>query len=406
MNARTRVKDAPGRQVFSTLTIGLSSIDTPFIVISTCLIDIALMFGVSISLAGQIRTASSLIGIIAALGMGVLSVRFNYKSILTTGILISLLSALGCAFAPSFAFLFITYSAMGLVSAMVIPMTDVYVGEYYTGKRLSSAVGAIFALRTLSFMLAVQIISFIAGRWSWRYSFLIFIAPYSLLSMFLARKMLPSHRSQNPDVPEKAYLDGYRVVLSSRSAIACLIGTSLAAASWVGMITYVTSYLRDNFLLSQGQASLVLSVLSLGVLIGSYAGGRLVNRFGRKNLVVITLSLVGLLMMGLMKMPDLKTTMILISVMSIVGGIRFTASNTLNIEQVPSVRGTFMSMNMAAGSLGAALGSGIGGLALYLHGWGLVGISLGTLAILAMCVFQLLAVDLTWRARHTGGKHV
>jgi len=166
-------------------------------------------------------------------------------------------------------------------------------------------------------------------------------------------------------------------------------------ASWLGMITYVPSYLRDRFLLSQGQASLVLSVLALGVLIGSYAGGRLVNRFGRKTLVVITLSLVGLLMMGLMNMSDLMTTMVLISVLSIVGGIRFTASITLTMEQVPSVLGTMMSVNMAAGSLGAALGSGIGGLALYLHGWGLVGISLGTLAILSMCIYQLLAVDRT-----------
>ena len=66
------------------------------------------------------------------------------------------------------------------------------------------------------------------------------------------------------------------------------------------------------------------------------------------------------------------------------------ASITLTMEQVPSIRGTMMSMNTAAGSLGAALGSGIGGLALYLHGWRLVGISLGTLAILAMCIYQLL----------------
>lgn len=383
------------RLVFPTLVLGVSSMELSVIVINTGLLDIALMFGVSISLAGQMKTVSSLIGIIAALVMGILSVKFDHKIILITGMLINLLSALGCSVAPSFGLLFLTFSATGLVGAMVSPMIDVYIGEYYVDDERPRAIGTLIAFRLLSYLLSVQIISFIIERWSLRHSFIVFIAPYVLLSMILAMKILPRHRSQNPDTVRMAYLDGYRVVFSSRSAVACLVGTLLATASWRGMVTYLVSYLRDGFLLPLGQASMIFSVLVLGLFIGSYLGGRLVHRFGRKPLAVVNLLFIGLLIMGLMNMPDLTTTLTLISVLSLIGGVRLTASNSLTIEQVPSVRGTMMSMNIAAVSLGSAIGSGLGGLVLHLHGWWLVSVSLGVLSILAMCVYQLLVIDPT-----------
>jgi DHA1 family inner membrane transport protein len=387
--------EAIGRIVFPTLILSVSSMELSGIVINTGLLDIALMFGVSISLAGQMKTVSSLIGIIAALGMGILSVKFDHKIILITGMLINFLSALGCSVAPSFGLLFLTFSATGLVGAMVSPMIDVYIGKYYVDDERPRAIGTLVAFRLLSYLLSVQIISFIIGRWSFRHSFIIFIAPYILLSMILAMKILPRHRSQNPDTVRLAYLDGYRVVFSSRSAVACLIGTLLATASWRGMVTYLVSYIRDRFLLPLGQASMIFSVLVLGLFIGSYLGGRLVHRFGRKPLAVVNLLFIGLLIMGLMNMPDLTTTLILVSVLSLIGGVRLTASNSLTIEQVPSVRGTMMSMNIAAVSLGSAIGSGLGGLILHLHGWWLVSVSLGVLSILAMCVYQLLVIDPT-----------
>ena len=49
-------KKEDGGLLLASLTLAVSSVDTSSIVISVCLIDIALLFGVSIGMAGQHRT--------------------------------------------------------------------------------------------------------------------------------------------------------------------------------------------------------------------------------------------------------------------------------------------------------------------------------------------------------------
>ena len=65
-----------------TLIVSISSIDPPGLIISMSLIEIAAGFGVSVGLAGQIRSIGSVLAIAVALAMGVLSVRYSYKTLL------------------------------------------------------------------------------------------------------------------------------------------------------------------------------------------------------------------------------------------------------------------------------------------------------------------------------------
>ncbi len=386
-------KQGSNRFLLSSLTLGVSSIDPSTIVISICLIDIANTYTVSLSIAGQLRTAASTVGIAAALAMGAISTRYNYKHILLAGLLLNVVSALGCALVPGFGLLFVVTSAFGLVSAMVSPMTDSFIGEHYTGERRSRAWATMFALRTLSYLIMVQLIGYVATWWGWRRSFMFLVAPYSLLALFFASAALPGLRGRSRSVGGSSLFEGYSTVLSSRSAKACLLGSALASAAWGGMITYNTSYMRDMFRLPMGQASLVLSGLALGVLIGSYSGAGLVNRYGGKRLGVATLATVGLLMVAWTNFSSLPLTLVVLSAMSLAGGIRFTATNTLTLGQVPEARGTMMSVNTAANSLGWALGAAVGGLAL-LEGWWLVGAALGAASIIAALFYHFWTAEL------------
>lgn len=372
------------------LILGVSSTDPISIVISVGLIDIGKYFSVPISIVGQLGTLKSIVGIVAALIIGALSVKYGYKKILTIGLLLNTLFAFACGSVPSFSLLIIFYSLTGIAGAMVTPMTDAYIGECFTGDNRSKVVGRIFGLRTLSFLLGVQIIGFLTGRLSWQYSFLLFVVPYSLLSLIIALKVLPNIKSTQSVKRKLEFTEGYRTIFSSRSAVSCLIANTLAHAAWGGNVVYFASYLRDRFLLSTGQASLALSGLAFGVFVGSYFGGSLVNKYGRKKMVVFTLSIVSLLLFGLMNLPNLWITILVLPIFSIIGGVRFTATNSLTLEQAPSVRGTMMSINSAALSLGWALGSVLGGLALLYYGWSSVGIFLGLSGIIATSIYKLL----------------
>jgi predicted MFS family arabinose efflux permease len=74
-------------------------------------------------------------------------------------------------------------------------------------------------------------------------------------------------------------------------------------------------------------------------------------------------------------------------------GVMFSALGSLSLEQLPRFRGTMMSIQTAMSSIGSALGAGIGGLALILYDYELVGISLGILAVIGAFIIRTFTVD-------------
>ena len=78
---------------------------------------------------------------------------------------------------------------------------------------------------------------------------------------------------------------------------------------------------------------------------------------------------------------------------SVFSAMRFTSSISLTLEQVPSLRGTMMSLNTAALGLGRVIGVAVSGFSLVYYGWGSVGISMGVLGLIAAIFYVFFAVD-------------
>jgi predicted MFS family arabinose efflux permease len=70
--------------------------------------------------------------------------------------------------------------------------------------------------------------------------------------------------------------------------------------------------------------------------------------------------------------------------------MRYTASESLTLEQVPGLKGTVMSLNSIALSVGATLGTVIGGVLLISYSYG--GLGLIGLFSVAASILYLLAV--------------
>jgi DHA1 family inner membrane transport protein len=374
--------------ILPTLIVSISSIDPPALIVSISLIEVALAFGVSVSLAGQIRSIGSVLAIIAALAMGMMSVRHDYKTLLLGGLLINLISALCCTFAPSFVLLVICFSAMGLVTSLVTPMVFSYIGEFYPGERRSQVVGTLASLRSVSYLVMVQLIGLVVSNWSWRETFLLLVAPMTFIGIVLSLKVLPRVGSSET-VSEINVLEGYRGVLASRSALACLLGNLMAGGAWAGgVVVYTVTYLREAFLLPRSDASNIFSGLVVGVLVGNYLGGLLAKRLGSKRVIVTSSFLTGVLIICYMNAPNIQLTVVIVAVMSLAAGIILTCANTLLLGQVPRYRGTVMSVNSAATQLGVALGALFGGLVLYFYSWGMMGVVFGAMHIIASIVYE------------------
>lgn len=142
-------------------------------------------------------------------------------------------------------------------------------------------------------------------------------------------------------------------------------------------------------------ASLLISGIALVFTLGSLFSGRYVNKFGRRRLTVFSTFLLGLFTISYTIVPIFLLSFVIVCIGSFIGGVRVTASSSLTLEQVPEYRGTMMSINSAAYSLGGTLGSTVGGIILTFFGWEMLGLILGIFAIIASIIFYFLVIDTT-----------
>jgi predicted MFS family arabinose efflux permease len=381
-----------GRMVIPSLTFSRLNMTPPRNVAGLLLIDIGLTFGCSVGVMGQIRTLSSAMALIFAIVIGVLSVRYSHKKLLLAGLAFYAISALGCFFSYNFNGMMLMYSLSGVGLAMVSPMAFALVGTLLPLEKRSKATGFIFAGTALSSVIQFQLIRYIEALGGWRLAFIGFVFPLATVSLILAYFGIPP-TPQEPSANGLDFFEGFREVLSNRSAVACLSGTVLSWASYQVILTYGGTFYRQNFLMTTNQASILFSGLGICYVIGNLSSGRYVDRFGRKTFTVLGYLVLGLTITFLTNIPYLWMSVILALISLVFVGLGDSASNSLILEQVPMHRGTMMSTWSAATSLGAALGAGLGGFLLLHYNYSVLGIVLGGLGMLSSLVYRFLSVD-------------
>ena len=366
------------------------------IILSFLLIEIGLTFGLPVGVTGQIGTAGSVAAFATSLLMGILSVRFKHKSLLMTGLLLLSVALLGCSQAPNFTLMLMFTVLAGLGTAMIMPMTTTLVAKHLPLQKRARAIGLLMATLSVSYLIGSPVISYISNIGDWRLAFLAYALPFPLLSLLLDFKGLPSEsESEQTSLKKGSLIEGYKVVLSNRSAVACLLGNALASATFSGIVLYGISFYRQDFQVSKGMAMYFMIGLSLSYTIGALISSRFVNKLGRKPVTTISVFMTGIFIFFFTIAPILWLSVALALIGCLFAGLRATSNVSLTIEQVPKFRGTMMSISAASANLGSALGSGLGGLALLLFNYKGVGPSLGLLGLASAVIVHLFAVDTT-----------
>lgn len=363
---------------------------------SLLLIDIGSTFGTSVGVTGQLHTMYSISALIVALLTGILSTRFSHKSLLLGGMALMLVSSLGCYLAPDFLVMMASFSLSGVGYAMVNPMAFALVGRHLPVKMRPNAVGGIVAGGALVYVIGAPIISAVAGMRGWRLPLLEFVVPILSASLLLSYFGLPKVRAGEGLSAEKGtYYRSFKEVLTNRSAIACLVGDLLRSASFVAIVFFSASFVRQKFNASTDLASLMIIGAAMSYVVGSLVSGSFVNRLGRKLSVILAALFAGSFTAAYVLAWDFNISVALIIVASWFFGLLASAANSLTLEQAPSSRGTMMSLDTAAFNLGSALGTTVGGLALLFSGYEAQGLILGAMCIVGVFVWSLFAVDPT-----------
>ena len=377
--------------VLVSLFVSRYAISSPRVIVGLLLIEIAAAFGLTVGITGQMTTISSLISVIVAFAMGVISIRFSHKSLLVLGLGFMIAASVGCFVSPTFPTVVLCYSIVILGGVMAGPMTSTLVASNFTTHQRSHAMGWLGAGGALAVSCGAPIIAWIGN---WRWAFLGYVTPLLLLSLILVLIGIPRERRES-DESQRApqYREGFQEILRNHSALSCLLGTMLVGASFQAIFLYASSFFRQRYLISTEVASLFVFGGAMCVTLGSLMSGRFVNQMGRKRLVVLVGALQSVCIIAYATIPSIWFATGARFIASGMAGIMFSALGSLSLEQLPRFRGTMMSIQTAMSSIGSALGAGIGGLALHLYDYELVGISLGILAVIGAFIIRMFAAD-------------
>jgi len=378
-------EDRDSRRPASLASLLLSnySIYPGTILTSILLVEIAENFDTSVGVVSQIRTLSSVLGFVTALAMGALSVRYSGRRLLAAGLVLLSLSCLGSAAASSLGLLFVLYSLNGVASNIVFPMLTSLVGEYYPPEGRARVMGWIGASGGLSYMLGAPIIAYLASAGGWRLPFTAYaaLAPVAALALTLWKLPPTPVKTESSGISE-----GFRDIGSKRSALAALGAVTLMGASTQSIYFYSFTYLREAHGVSQGQVSLIFSAASLTFLLGSFFCGSFTDRLGVKKALVTALG-AALLSQAVYPYLSLWLCAAVIIVGHFFFSLQYSAANTLVLEQVPTYRGSMMSLSSALSYLGYGLGTAVGGVALSTAGWASLNMVLSMIGAVAFMLY-------------------
>jgi predicted MFS family arabinose efflux permease len=334
------------------------------------LIDIATTFNQSVGIMGQIKTAGSLVGVIFAILLGILSFKYNNKNLLITGLALIAISALGCWISPNFTVILLAYPLTEIGISMVGPMSFSLVGSLLPKEQRTSTISYMFAGMTIGGILGNFLINYFNSLGGWRLVFLGFAFPIALAAATISYSFIPYSKADYSSIgTDISLLSGFRLIFSNKSASSCLLGQAITMASWGGLNAFVGSFWREVFGLSVETVVLITVGNFICYIVGTLFAGRYSNKFGEKKIVVYALLISGVLWVLWIYLRILLLSVCVSYIITVFGGMRGTAINGLVLDQIPAARGTLMSLNRASQSLGTALGVAVGGYLLISYGY-------------------------------------
>ena len=367
------------------------------VVIPINILDIAETFSVLPGTVAQLSSLIAVASVITALLLAVFGVRFRYKSLLMLGTLFIAICALGLFLVPSFPLAQLVVPLNGIGSVIIVVTAQTFIGNSYPLAKKAKAIGWVTAAGSLANAVGAPIIGFMTGIGGWRSSLIWFMLPTAVFSLVFVFLAFPHNQPQVLlSIKKEPFMRGFKKVLNSKSAVACLVATFLGTASLFGGVVFEVTFLRQIFSVTPGFAALMGTLVGTALIsVGAVVGGQMVNRVGRKHLAVISGFLAGLVTLLAYFMQNLGVFLALRWINAVLIGVTIAAASNLMLEQVPQFRGTAMSLSSAFSGVGTAVGITVVGAVLNLYvdatvGFQALGLTVGAFGFAGTLVYVLL----------------
>jgi predicted MFS family arabinose efflux permease len=339
--------------------------------------------GVPLQDVARLVSLRGFAGLVSPL-FGPLSERYGRRPVLAASLL---LMAAGCAVVivrPGYWFFGAAILAIAVAKVIYDPAMQAHVGDNVAYARRGRAIAITEFSWSGAFLLGVPALSFIIDRLGWRSPFALLgiLAALAALALWRAIPVADNRQSEVTGLRQSARILAGRPIIWAASLYIMLV----TGANELLLIVY-GGWMEQSFGLRLTQLGLATAVIGASEVGGELFSGLAVDRLGKRPVILMTGTLAALLYVVIPSgAASLGMALLLLFLaffcfeVTIVGGI------PLMTELVPSARSLVLSMILAAGSLGRAVGALLGPPIWQQAGFTALGLTAGLTMLGAMVI--------------------
>lgn len=291
--------------------------------------------------------------------------KFDRKHLLLVAYFGFLLGTFGCVFASGLSTMVMARVITGIFGGLIGAQVLSIIGDVIPYERRGQAMGLLMGGFAMASVIGVPFGLFLANKFDWYFPFLVVAGVGSFLFPFLFRYIPNVAEHMNHPVHLKQRVNNFYDIFSNHTQKTALAFSMLMIMGHFIIIPLINPYMVYNVGVKQEYTPLIYLVGGLSALITARITGRLADRFGKRQVFVISALISTLFVFSITHMPTLP----LFAVLTIFALWFSTATGRTVPGQAMTTqavttqsRGSFMSLNSCVQSLGS-------GLATLMSGW-------------------------------------
>lgn len=358
---------------------------TVWLMLSPLFVELATVFHTSVAVMGQLTAATALTWALTACLAGPVSDTYGRRCVLLTGLMLMTLGTLSTAYAWNYGSLLACRCLTGLGAAMVPPNCLALVADVFPPDRRGPAMGWWSSATGLGIALGIPLVALLTQLGGWRLPFYVI----GLLLMLVGGLVWVWCPRQQPQAGSAVpFLAHFRAVGGNAVLWGVLVANGLRVMTFLGMSSYLATYLIHTYRLSAGDTTLPLTVAGFGSIAGSLVGGRVATQTSRLAMVAMACLGGGLGAALVFTLTlSLWTTVMLACGATGLLSLAWTVMAVLLTEVAGPSRATATGLLTVSNQLGALGGAALGGVMLALGSFPLVGLfCLATAATAAVVI--------------------
>jgi predicted MFS family arabinose efflux permease len=350
--------------------LALFAAQSGFLVLTPTLPALARDLGVSTATAGALRIASGLAGAAVALSFRAIVRRLGLRDMIAAGLLGIALASAASALAPSYAVLAAAQVAVGAGGAIVVSGGVAAAARWSAPGERARVLAWTLLGQPAAWVAAMPVVGALEDT-SWRLALAVPVAAAMLALVALSRR--PA------EAPEPGRAGTVAVLRGDLAVAGWAVGELLACSAWGGTLTFAGALMAESYGISAGLVGVLLAAGAAAYFPGSMLARRRAQAAPRPLLVLLGAVLAALVAVFGAVRPGLGFSVALFAVLVALAGARTLAGSAAGLAVAPRGDVAAMSIRAAALQLGYVVGGALGGAALSIGGYPLLGAVLGVL---------------------------